>query len=68
MNEVYLFTSDNIRIYHELEERIDDSVLRVTVWHHKTLKSDAAFHKHPEEVVILYLERKVPEAGKEQRN
>ena len=27
----------NMRIYHEFVDRIDKSVLRVTVWHHKAL-------------------------------
>ena len=31
----------NIRIYHEFVDRIDNSVPRVTTWHHEALPSDA---------------------------
>ena len=31
----------NIRIYHEVVDRIDNSVSRVTAWHHEALPSDA---------------------------
>ena len=31
----------NIRMYHEFVDRINNSVWRVTVWHHKALLSDA---------------------------
>ena len=30
-----------MRIYHEFVDRIDNSVLRVTAWHHEALTSDA---------------------------
>ena len=30
------FKLGNIRIFHECEDRIEKSVLRITIWHHKT--------------------------------
>ena len=33
-----------IRIFHECEVLIDKSVLRVTVWHHEALPSDAKLY------------------------
>ena len=37
----YTHRGDNIRILHWCEVRIENSVPRVTVWHHKALPSDA---------------------------
>ena len=31
----------NIKVYHEFVDRIDNSVPRVTVWHHKAPSRDA---------------------------
>ena len=37
VNELFYLFFNNIRMYHEFEDSIDKSVLRVTVWHHKAL-------------------------------
>ena len=40
-NQNLKFNPHNIRILHECEVRIENSVPRVTVWHHEALPSDA---------------------------